>query len=108
MYNIYYTDVYTLLMQGEQDEDTAEAAHYEFHINHGKNVKLSNNNLTAFRTASYNQGIVVTHKPLPRNQIFRVSIYHLSRLVMGYGTHCHLSNNDILKINFPVRYDLIS
>lgn len=59
--------------QDEQDEDTAEAAHYEFHINHGKNIQLSNHNLTAFRSASYNQGIVVSHKPLCRNQMFRVS-----------------------------------
>ena len=70
----YYHDC-NFFIQTEIDEDTlGGAVCLEFHGNHGKNVLLSNHNLTACRTASYNQGIVVSHKPLPRNQLVQVII----------------------------------
>uniref|UniRef100_A0A8C7RQZ1 Neuralized-like protein 4 n=1 Tax=Oncorhynchus mykiss TaxID=8022 RepID=A0A8C7RQZ1_ONCMY len=40
--------------------------------NHGKNIQLSNQNLTAARVSSYNQGLLVTAQPLPRQQLFQV------------------------------------
>uniref|UniRef100_A0A8B9PAZ3 NHR domain-containing protein n=1 Tax=Apteryx owenii TaxID=8824 RepID=A0A8B9PAZ3_APTOW len=39
---------------------------------HGKNILLSNGNLTATRVASYNQGIVVVGQPLPPGHLFQV------------------------------------
>ena len=63
---------YPLIHQEDQDEDTAEACFLEFHASHGKNIELSNLNLTASRTASYNQGIVLSHKPLIRNHVLKV------------------------------------
>lgn len=41
--------------------------------NHGKNIQLSNQNLTAARVSSYNQGLLVTAQPLPRQQLFQVA-----------------------------------
>lgn len=40
--------------------------------NHGKNIQLSNQNLTAARVSSYNQGLLVTSQPLARQQLFQV------------------------------------
>jgi hypothetical protein len=45
---------------------------FEFHENHGRNVQLGEGRRTAKRTASYNQGVVITGKPLPRDQLFQV------------------------------------
>lgn len=41
--------------------------------NHGKNIQLSNQNLTAARVSSYNQGLLVTAQPLARQQLFQVT-----------------------------------
>ncbi|XP_025890362.1 neuralized-like protein 4, partial [Nothoprocta perdicaria] len=41
---------------------------------HGKNIQLSNGNLTATRVASYNQGIVVVGQPLPPGHLFQVHL----------------------------------
>lgn len=41
--------------------------------NHGKNIQLSNQNLTAARVSSYNQGLLVTAQPLVRQQLFQVT-----------------------------------
>ena len=60
------------MIQGEQDQDTAESSCLELNSNHGKNIELSNHNLTAMRVSSYNQGVIVSHKPLQRNKVFRV------------------------------------
>uniref|UniRef100_A0A3B1JK21 Neuralized E3 ubiquitin protein ligase 4 n=1 Tax=Astyanax mexicanus TaxID=7994 RepID=A0A3B1JK21_ASTMX len=40
--------------------------------NHGKNIQLSNQNLTAARVSSYNQGLLVTAQALPRQQLFQI------------------------------------
>lgn len=42
--------------------------------NHGKNIQLSNQNLTAARVSSYNQGLLVTAQPLARQQLFQVRV----------------------------------
>lgn len=47
--------------------------------NHGKNIQLSNQNLTAARVSSYNQGLLVTAQPLARQQLFQVTLL--------YGVH---------------------
>lgn len=41
--------------------------------NHGKNIQLSNQNLTAARVSSYNQGLLVTAQPLTLQQLFQVT-----------------------------------
>ncbi|KAK3104995.1 hypothetical protein FSP39_014857 [Pinctada imbricata] len=64
-------------VDNDQDLDTASCT-LEFHGNHGKNVILSNGGMTAERTESYNQGIVVTGHPLPRNKLFQVKIEQLN------------------------------
>lgn len=45
----------------------------QFHENTGKNVLLSSDRLSARRSESYNQGIVMSAKPLPRSTVFQVS-----------------------------------
>ncbi|XP_033763671.1 neuralized-like protein 4 [Pecten maximus] len=62
----------------DQDQDTNTSCCFEFHCNHGKNVLLSNNNLTARRTASYNQGVLVSSRPLQRNKLFQVQLNSLN------------------------------
>lgn len=42
--------------------------------NHGKNIQLSNQSLTAARVSSYNQGLLVTAQPLARQQLFQVTL----------------------------------
>ncbi|TNM93826.1 hypothetical protein fugu_002002 [Takifugu bimaculatus] len=46
--------------------------------NHGKNIQLSNQNLTAARVSSYNQGLLVTAQPLARQQLFQFQIDRLN------------------------------
>ncbi|XP_041739983.2 neuralized-like protein 4 isoform X1 [Coregonus clupeaformis] len=46
--------------------------------NHGKNIQLSNQNLTAARVSSYNQGLLVTAQPLPRQHLFQFQIDRLN------------------------------
>lgn len=47
--------------------------------NHGKNIQLSNQNLTAARVSSYNQGLLVTAQPLARQQLFQVTLPYSMR-----------------------------
>jgi neuralized-like protein 4 len=47
----------------------------EFHENHGRNVHLGEGRRTAKRTASYNQGVVISSKPLAREQLFQVNYF---------------------------------
>ncbi|XP_061768430.1 neuralized-like protein 4 [Nerophis ophidion] len=46
--------------------------------NHGKNIQLSNQNLTAARVSSYNQGLLVTAQPLAQHQLFQFKIDRLN------------------------------
>lgn len=50
-----------------------DAALVQFHENTGKNILLSPERLSARRSESYNQGIVMSARPLPRNSVFQVS-----------------------------------
>lgn len=43
-----------------------------------KNIMISNGGLTADRTESYNQGIIVTSQPLRKKHMFQVRIEHLT------------------------------
>uniref|UniRef100_A0A8C0H881 Neuralized E3 ubiquitin protein ligase 4 n=1 Tax=Chelonoidis abingdonii TaxID=106734 RepID=A0A8C0H881_CHEAB len=63
---------------GCENEAPVLPAAMEFLENHGKNILLSNGNLTATRVASYNQGIVVIAQPLPQGQLFQVQIDFLN------------------------------
>lgn len=45
----------------------------QFHENTGKNILLSPERLSARRSESYNQGVVMSARPLPRNTLFQVS-----------------------------------
>ncbi|XP_067005004.1 neuralized-like protein 4 [Anabrus simplex] len=51
---------------------------FEFHENHGRNVQLGEGRLTAKRIASYNQGVVISSRPLPRDRLFQVRIDSLN------------------------------
>jgi hypothetical protein len=57
---------------GGPNQSPAEPVVLEFHENHGRNVQLGEGCRTAKRTASYNQGVVISSKPLPREQLFQV------------------------------------
>ncbi|XP_072315152.1 neuralized-like protein 4 isoform X4 [Eucyclogobius newberryi] len=46
--------------------------------NHGKNIQLTNQSLSASRVSSYNQGLLVTAQPLPRQQLFQFQIDRLN------------------------------
>lgn len=47
-----------------------------FHEKTGKNIQLSSDRMTARRSESYNQGIVMSVKPLPRNVVFQVGCWN--------------------------------
>uniref|UniRef100_A0A8D2LDW4 NHR domain-containing protein n=1 Tax=Varanus komodoensis TaxID=61221 RepID=A0A8D2LDW4_VARKO len=66
----------------EEEEATdvpAVTSAMEFLENHGKNILLSNGNLTATRVSSYNQGIVVVAQPLPPQRLFQFQIDSLNQ-----------------------------
>jgi neuralized-like protein 4 len=63
---------------GAETEPAVRAVVLEFHENHGRNVQLGEGRRTAKRTASYNQGVVISSKPLPREQLFQVTECGLS------------------------------
>nr|XP_034992887.1 LOW QUALITY PROTEIN: neuralized-like protein 4 [Zootoca vivipara] len=62
-----------------ENEAPAATSSMEFLENHGKNILLSNSNLTATRVSSYNQGIVVVAQPLPPQQLFQFQIDSLNQ-----------------------------
>ncbi|KAG7464669.1 hypothetical protein MATL_G00167840 [Megalops atlanticus] len=70
--------------EGEDDSTPCEneaalvPAAMAFLENHGKNIQLSNQNLTAARVSSYNQGLLVTAQPLARQQLFQFQIDRLN------------------------------
>ncbi|XP_035265364.1 neuralized-like protein 4 isoform X1 [Anguilla anguilla] len=70
--------------EGEDDSTPCEneaalvPAAMTFLENHGKNIQLSNQNLTAARVSSYNQGLLVTAQPLSRQQLFQFQIDRLN------------------------------
>uniref|UniRef100_A0A3Q0SCH3 Neuralized-like protein 4 n=1 Tax=Amphilophus citrinellus TaxID=61819 RepID=A0A3Q0SCH3_AMPCI len=71
--------------EGEEDSTPVESEPcallptvMAFLENHGKNIQLSNQNLTAARVSSYNQGLLVTAQPLARQQLFQFQIDRLN------------------------------
>lgn len=60
--------------QTEAEPAAPPATIMAFLENHGKNIQLSNQNLTAARVSSYNQGLLVTAQPLARQQLFQVAV----------------------------------
>uniref|UniRef100_A0A671VS71 Neuralized-like protein 4 n=1 Tax=Sparus aurata TaxID=8175 RepID=A0A671VS71_SPAAU len=70
-------------MESEEEEEEDEPCALvptvmAFLENHGKNIQLSNQNLTAARVSSYNQGLLVTAQPLARQQLFQFQIDRLN------------------------------
>uniref|UniRef100_A0A8C9W3L4 Neuralized-like protein 4 n=1 Tax=Scleropages formosus TaxID=113540 RepID=A0A8C9W3L4_SCLFO len=68
--------------------------------NHGKNIQLSNQNLTASRVSSYNQGLLVTVQPLPRQQLFQ---FQIDRLNLSWTSSLSLGviGHSPDRLNFP-------
>lgn len=64
------------LQSAESEPCTLVPTVMAFLENHGKNIQLSNQNLTAARVSSYNQGLLVTAQPLARQQLFQVTLLH--------------------------------
>ena len=68
------TGVTTAEFQDDHDEDTVEGSPLEFHTNCGFNIELSTDLLTAKRISGFNASIVLSRKPLLKNQMFRVKL----------------------------------
>uniref|UniRef100_A0A4W6CWD7 Neuralized-like protein 4 n=1 Tax=Lates calcarifer TaxID=8187 RepID=A0A4W6CWD7_LATCA len=71
--------------------------------NHGKNIQLSNQNLTAARVSSYNQGLLVTAQPLARQQLFQVLHRSIDRLNPSWTSSLSLGviGHSPDRLNFP-------
>ena len=63
---------------GSGEAEEPEPNIFEFHENRGRNVRLCHGNTRARRNDSYNQGLVMSARPLPRNTLFQVLISHLT------------------------------
>uniref|UniRef100_A0A3B4B3P8 Neuralized-like protein 4 n=1 Tax=Periophthalmus magnuspinnatus TaxID=409849 RepID=A0A3B4B3P8_9GOBI len=69
--------------EGEEDSSPSEPCPLvptvmTFLENHGKNIQLTNQSLSAARVSSYNQGLLVTAQPLARQQLFQFQIDRLN------------------------------
>ena len=60
----------------EAEQSGANTGVFEFHDNRGRNVSLCHGNTMARRSDSYNQGLVISAKPLPRDTLFQVRAFH--------------------------------
>ncbi|XP_038642637.1 neuralized-like protein 4 [Scyliorhinus canicula] len=83
-----------------ENEGAVFRATVEFMENHGRNILLSSNGHTASRVASYNQGVVASAHPLPRQLLFQIQIDRLnsqwtSSLSLG------VIGNSPERFNFP-------
>ncbi|XP_022100637.1 neuralized-like protein 4 isoform X3 [Acanthaster planci] len=58
----------------EQGEPTCSNPNRIHFHKHGKNICLSDSNLRARRTASYNQAVVISEYPLPRKKLFEIKL----------------------------------
>uniref|UniRef100_A0A3B4H265 Neuralized-like protein 4 n=1 Tax=Pundamilia nyererei TaxID=303518 RepID=A0A3B4H265_9CICH len=93
--------------EGEEDSTPSEPCVLvptvmAFLENHGKNIQLSNQNLTAARVSSYNQGLLVTAQPLARQQLFQVR-FHIDRLNPSWTSSLSLGviGHSPDRLNFP-------
>ncbi|XP_076042886.1 neuralized-like protein 4 isoform X2 [Oratosquilla oratoria] len=57
-----------------QSHNKKAATAVQFHENHGKNIHLALDRTVAKRSESYNQGIVMSARPLTRNVLFQVRL----------------------------------
>uniref|UniRef100_G3Q6T0 Neuralized-like protein 4 n=1 Tax=Gasterosteus aculeatus aculeatus TaxID=481459 RepID=G3Q6T0_GASAC len=94
--------------EGEEDSSPAEACAsaptaMAFLENHGKNIQLSSQNLTAARVCSYNQGLLVTAQPLARQQLFQVTRLCIDRLNPSWTSSLSLGviGHSPDRLNFP-------
>eukprot|EP00095_Tigriopus_kingsejongensis_P009407 maker-scaffold143_size313727-snap-gene-1.19 protein:Tk09407 transcript:maker-scaffold143_size313727-snap-gene-1.19-mRNA-1 annotation:"neuralized-like protein 4-like" len=62
---------------GDTKEAPEDTRALELSDNHGRNIQLSRHNLAAIRTDSYNQGVVVSSRPLKKDELFEVKIEKL-------------------------------
>ncbi|XP_008559824.1 neuralized-like protein 4 [Microplitis demolitor] len=73
---------------------------YEFHENRGRNVELEGQTV-ARRVASYNQGVVMTNRPLIRGKIFQVEIEKINDRWVS-GILCGVTCISPEKATFPL------
>lgn len=65
--------ILTLAQPPNNFADEAATYAYEFHENHGRNIEIERRSV-ARRVASYNQGIVMSSKPLISGKMFQVKV----------------------------------
>ena len=81
---------------GGDDEEAVDETWLEFHSNHGANVELSNDDLTATRSAGFNYALVLSHKPLPKNALFKVSLAaNVERACYDFTQYCVHCKNEM-------------
>nr|CAD7453424.1 unnamed protein product [Timema tahoe] len=72
-----------------------------FHEYHGRNIRLGEGRLSAKRIASYNQGVVISSHPLPRDKLFQVRIEGLNSRWMS-SLLCGIASLSPDKTHFPL------
>nr|XP_033337395.1 neuralized-like protein 4 [Megalopta genalis] len=73
---------------------------YEFHENHGRNIQLESK-ITARRVASYNQGVVMSSRPLIKGKPFLVKVEKLNERWVS-NILCGVTCISPEKANFPL------
>ncbi|XP_066581043.1 neuralized-like protein 4 [Prorops nasuta] len=73
---------------------------YEFHENHGRNIELEKKSV-AKRVASYNQGVVMSSRPLIKGKPFQIKIDKLNDRWVS-NVLCGVSCISPEKANFPL------
>ncbi|OAD58573.1 Neuralized-like protein 4 [Eufriesea mexicana] len=73
---------------------------YEFHENHGRNIQLETKTI-ARRVASYNQGVVMSSRPLIKGKPFLVKIEKLNKRWVS-NIYCGVTCISPEKANFPL------
>nr|CAD7196670.1 unnamed protein product [Timema douglasi] len=72
-----------------------------FHEYHGRNIRLGEGRQSAKRIASYNQGVVISSHPLPRDKLFQVRIEGLNSRWMS-SLLCGIASLSPDKTHFPL------
>ncbi|XP_015586465.1 neuralized-like protein 4 [Cephus cinctus] len=73
---------------------------YEFHENHGRNVEVERKTI-ARRVASYNQGVVMTSRPLIKGKLFQVKVEKINDRWVS-GMLCGVTCISPEKASFPL------
>ncbi len=71
-------DSLEVVLEEEKSERESGSNELMFHDHHGRNIQVRNGGKSASRTDSYNQGVLLTHRPLKDNEMFEVSVDKLS------------------------------